>query len=362
MTKSLGLCLVGIGSVSVYHLNAIKEISHVHLSAVVSRSLEKARDTARGYQAPHFYDSLEKAIADPDVDCIVLCTPTQAHHRETLLCIEGHKHVLVEKPITDNYTQAVEVVHRAQEEEILVMAGQVSRFLEPYALCKSIIQEGGIGRPLHAIEHRLMQRKVMLSWFKGAQGHLINHWGSHPIDLFQWFFSSPAVRVYCHASANLPEAGGEDDVVLCVELKNNAVGTYHHTYHARFFDMSMTLIGDGGSLRVAWEGSPGSKGKGTALSVPVDENEAHVRLFHNERLVFDGGVEEVSAAGFVKQMQEFTQAVREGRPPRPSAADTVITMATVDAARKAACERRVVGIDEVGTEGLFVADFMKAQL
>jgi predicted dehydrogenase len=170
------------------------------------------------------------------------------------------------------------------------------------------------------------------------------------------------VRVFCHASANLPDAGGEDDVVLCLELKNNAVGTYHHTYHARFFDTSMTLIGDGGSLRMVWEGSPGSRGKGAVLSVPVDENVAHVRLFHNERLVFEGEVEEVSAAGFVKQTQEFIHAVREGRPPRPSAADTVITMATVDAARKAAYERRVLEIDEVTTEGLFNADFEEKEL
>jgi predicted dehydrogenase len=342
--SSTGLCVVGLGSISAYHLNAIQQIEGIHLAAVVSRSLEKGGQVAEKYGAGHYYQKLDDALLDPDVQGVVLCTPTQAHYQEAILCATRGRHLLVEKPITECYAQAYELAQAVAAQGVVAMAGQVSRFLEPYARCRDIIATGGMGRPLQGIERRLMHRSSFASWYSGGQGHLINHWGSHPIDLFQWLFDSPAARVYCHATANIPEVGGEDDVVLSMELASDAVGSYQHSYHARRFDMSLLLIGTGGSLQTIWDAPPGSKGKSEVMSGSYDETGARVHLFRDDQPVFEGDIEAVSDAAFVAQMREFATAIRDGREPRPSVADTLVTMAVVDAARTAAREHRMVDI------------------
>ena len=346
-SESTGLCVVGLGSISTYHIEAISLVEGVHLAAVVSRSAEKAEAIAKKFETLHCYTTVEDAVTDPEIDAFVICTPTQLHYEEALQCVLAGKPILLEKPVTDSFVEAEKLAGEAENRGVTIMAAQVSRFLEPYARCKQIIADGGIGRPLQGIETRLMHRRVFLPWFIGAKGHLINHWGSHPIDLFPWFFGARPVSVYCSARASLSEAGGEDDVVLCMELANDAIGTCHFSYHSRSFDMNMILIGDAGTLLVEWEGPPGSAGKGQGLSSPQSEDQALVHLLHNNELIFEAGVERVSSSGFVDQLQEFLEALGQGRAPRPSITDTIVTMATVEAARESAREHRVVAIDEI---------------
>ncbi|MDA2891388.1 Gfo/Idh/MocA family oxidoreductase, partial [Mycolicibacterium sp. BiH015] len=89
------------------------------------------------------------AIADPDVDAVVLATPGAAHEKQLLACLEHRKPVLCEKPLTTDVETSLDVVRREAELGIrLIQVGFMRRFDDEYMGLKALIDGGELGNPL----------------------------------------------------------------------------------------------------------------------------------------------------------------------------------------------------------------------
>ena len=110
MSKTIKVALAGAGAFGIKHLDGIKNIDGVEVVSLISRDLEKTKEVADKYGIKHVTTDLADSLALPEVDAVILCTPTQMHAAQSLACLKAGKHVQVEIPLADSWKDADEVV------------------------------------------------------------------------------------------------------------------------------------------------------------------------------------------------------------------------------------------------------------
>jgi myo-inositol 2-dehydrogenase/D-chiro-inositol 1-dehydrogenase len=148
--SDLRIAVLGVGMMGADHVARIgSKITGARVSVVndyVTAKAEQLAATIPGCRA--IIDPLD-AIADADVDAVVLATPGATHEKQLLACLENGKPVLCEKPLTTDVATSLEVVRREAElGKRLIQVGFMRRFDHEYAQLKRLIDGGELGRPL----------------------------------------------------------------------------------------------------------------------------------------------------------------------------------------------------------------------
>ena len=137
--------IIGPGRIAHKFAEALAFIPVAKLFAVASRSEERARDFARQYKAPRYYQGYEKIVQDPEVDIIYIATPHTMHYENTLLCLENGIPVLCEKPFTITRDQLQGLVDIARKNNIFLMEAIWTRFLPTIQKVLEIKHTGILG-------------------------------------------------------------------------------------------------------------------------------------------------------------------------------------------------------------------------
>ncbi|MBP8205002.1 MAG: Gfo/Idh/MocA family oxidoreductase, partial [Giesbergeria sp.] len=194
--KTIKVALAGAGAFGIKHLDGIKNIDGVEVVSLISRDLEKTREVAAKYGIGHVTTDLADALALPEVDAVILCTPTQMHAEQTMACLKAGKHVQVEIPLADSLQGAEAVVALQQQTGLVAMCGHTRRFNPSHQYVHHKIQKG---------EFHIQQMDVQTYFFRrtntNALGqarswtdHLLWHHAAHTVDLFAYQANSPIVQ------------------------------------------------------------------------------------------------------------------------------------------------------------------------
>lgn len=119
------------------------------LTAVASRSLEKAQAFAGTYGIPAAYGSYEEMLTSPEVDAVYIATPNNLHEENIRACIAHHKHILCEKPMTTSAPQAEALFALAREEGVFLMEGMWISHLPLLKKLRELLESGAIGAVRH---------------------------------------------------------------------------------------------------------------------------------------------------------------------------------------------------------------------
>lgn len=147
MAKTIGWGILGAGSIATRFATDLKNLPDARLVAVGSRSADKAAQFAQDWGVERPYGSYAEMIADPDVDAVYVATPHPFHKEHTLLCLDGGKAVLCEKPMAVHAGQVREMVQRAREGNLFLMEAMWSRFNPVLVQVREWLKEGRIGEP-----------------------------------------------------------------------------------------------------------------------------------------------------------------------------------------------------------------------
>ena len=108
--RPINICMVGYGMMGVWHSDALRGWAGVVLHTVVGRRADATREFAARYGYAKWSLSLAEALADPDVDAVILATPSEGHEDQALRCLQAGKHTLIEIPIAMSLAGAERVV------------------------------------------------------------------------------------------------------------------------------------------------------------------------------------------------------------------------------------------------------------
>ena len=148
--SDLRIAVLGVGIMGADHVARItNRISNARVVVVNDYLSEKAEQVAASVPGARVIGDPLDAIADPDVDAVVLATPGPTHEKQLLACLEHDKPVLCEKPLTTDADTSLAVVKREAElGKRLIQVGFMRRFDHEYEQLKLLIDGGEFGQPL----------------------------------------------------------------------------------------------------------------------------------------------------------------------------------------------------------------------
>ena len=123
--NKLRVGVVGVGHIGSNHARLYAEIPFAQFTAVYDLDLGRGNAIGKKFGAVTA-KSLDEFIKM--VDAASVATPTNTHYEVGLSLLERGKHLLIEKPITDNTAQATELVELAARKGLILQVGHVERF------------------------------------------------------------------------------------------------------------------------------------------------------------------------------------------------------------------------------------------
>ena len=141
MSSKLKVAVLGTGSLGKEHARLYAELAalgQVDFAGVFDVSPEAARKVAEKCRVKSFATVAEAAAAS---DALSIVTPTTTHFELAKSLLQQGKHLLVEKPMTDNAAQAAELVQLAQQHHCVLQVGHVERFNPVFAYLQKVATE-----------------------------------------------------------------------------------------------------------------------------------------------------------------------------------------------------------------------------
>jgi predicted dehydrogenase len=140
--------IVGPGAIASGFAEAMAMVDDGEITAVASRSLERAEAFGERFGIPKRYGDARELADDPGVEVVYVATPHSRHEADVMTLLEAGKHVLCEKPFALNAPQARRMVESARRRGLFLMEAIWSRFLPAYKVLVDVIGEGRIGNPM----------------------------------------------------------------------------------------------------------------------------------------------------------------------------------------------------------------------
>lgn len=256
----LNVAIAGLGRLGNRHAEQLaRKTPGARLIAAcspVAAELDWARD-ALGVTRCH--NTLEAMLADPDVDAVVLVTPTTLHADQTIACLRAGKHVFVEKPLSLDVAtcEAVETVARDYP-KLVAMVGFVRRFDPSYAEAKQAIDRGELGKPFLVRSQTCDQNdpEGFFVKFAPTSGGIFMDCSVHDIDLARWMLGNPrATRVFASGTIvlhpGLADCGDVDNGLAIVEFDGGQRAVFYASRTMPHGHETTTeVIGTAGTLQV----------------------------------------------------------------------------------------------------------------
>jgi inositol 2-dehydrogenase len=331
---SIGVAFIGLGRMGETHLRNVAALTQVKVVAVADSRHEAAERGKAISGAEAAFTDVEKAIAHPGVDAVVIVTPTDTHARLIEIAALAGKAVFSEKPIALDLAETARVVNVVRERGTPVQLGFMRRFDPGYARAKQKIEAGELGR----IE---IFRALSRDTYPPKLEFLINSGGIfldmavHDFDLAR-FLVGEVEEVQAWGAVLFDEtfakAGDIDTAVAMLRFANGALGVVETSRHSNWgYDIRTEVAGAVGKVVVE---AP----QKTPLLFAKDFG---TRFDHFENFPdrFD--------AAYRLQMESFFGALIEGKPVSPGPEDALETLRLALAAAKSRRENRPVKISEI---------------
>ncbi|WP_462248492.1 Gfo/Idh/MocA family protein [Ekhidna sp.] len=149
MRKKIKWGILGPGIIAHEFAQDFKHVSNAEITAVASRSAERAKDFAEQYGIPCFHEGYEDLYADDNVDAIYVATPHNFHIEQVKRSLKAGKSVLCEKPITISQTECEELINLSNNTGQYLIEGMWTYFLPAIKKAQEWIDQGRIGKILH---------------------------------------------------------------------------------------------------------------------------------------------------------------------------------------------------------------------
>jgi scyllo-inositol 2-dehydrogenase (NADP+) len=231
LMQSIDVGIVGFGRIGAEHAGWISACGFAKPTTVFDVTPARAElAKSRGLQLTGSLDELLKS----SVDAILITTPTSMHFDHASAALNAGKHVMVDKPVTLNLTQARELAKLANAKQRILSVFQNRRWDIDFLSMQKAIRDGVVGKVFN-VESRLGQwsscvgpaaREFRPNWRNEASfgGGGLFDWGSHFVDQI-WRLMIPAKpqTVFAQLRGNVWTKDCDDFARVCINFDNGAV-------------------------------------------------------------------------------------------------------------------------------------------
>lgn len=190
--ERLGVGVIGLGWWGDIHARIYSELPQANLVALCSRTESRAEELAAKYGATRIYTDYRELVRDPEVQAVSVVTRESEHFGPAMEAIKAGKHVLLEKPLTEDLGEAEQIAAAAVKAGVHVMPAFTLRFETRHALVKERIEAGKLGDILYIRARRNIQKGLSETYQRVHPAHVAS---SHDVDQIIWYVKDKVVRV-----------------------------------------------------------------------------------------------------------------------------------------------------------------------
>jgi predicted dehydrogenase len=346
--QTIGFAIIGCGMIARCHARALADVPGTRVAALASRRLENAQKLAAeaGLDCDCYTD-LAAALARPEVQAVIITTPSGAHLEPAVAAAAAGKHVVIEKPLEITTERCDRIIDACRRHGVQLAVIFPSRFGDANRTLKAAVDAGRFGR--------LTLGETTCKWWrsqayydeggwKGTKaldggGALMNQ-AIHNVDLLVWLMG-PVTHVSAFtATLAHGRIEVEDTAVACLRFAGGALGVIQ----------AATSVHPGLPKTVAIHGD-----RGTAVVeqddvlrwqfTPETEEDRAVRERFAQKVGASGGSSNpaaISHVGHARQLADFVQALRASRPPLVDGREGRKAVAVVEAIYQSAATGRAL--------------------
>jgi len=261
--RDITYAVIGCGFMGGVLARVGSELPYARCIAASDIDIERAKGLAASFGGSPYQD-FHEMLHDHHPDAVIIATPEQAHLEPVLAAARAGCHVFLEKPMATSLKDADEMVAACTAAGVKLMIGHILRFEVSYALIKSAISEGSIGRFLSAYARRV----TSINEARRLAGRVspVSYIAVHDIDQMLWYHPVAVKSVYAKALRGRvwEELGTYDSAWMMIEFEDGALGVHEVGWclpeewakwqrpasWGGFGDVRMNVIGTTGSLNL----------------------------------------------------------------------------------------------------------------
>ena len=231
--QELQVGIIGYGRIGAEHAGWLTEARGVR--AVAADDVTPARRELAASRGLRTYADLERMLADPSIDAVLISTPTAMHFEHAMLALEAGKHLMIEKPMALDLEESKRLAQEARARRKVLSVFHNRRWDVDYLTVKDAIASGAFGKLIN-LESRLGQfascvgpaaREYHPSWRNEAAfgGGGLYDWGSHFVDqLWRLLWPAKPMRVFAQLRGNVWTSDCDDFARILIDFDGGVVG------------------------------------------------------------------------------------------------------------------------------------------
>jgi myo-inositol 2-dehydrogenase/D-chiro-inositol 1-dehydrogenase len=206
----INIGIIGLGNMGLGHCLGFDRLSNCQVVAIADsdeKQLEGGQNAFRK-NSPRRFSNYQDLLEMPEIDAVVIATPTYFHTQMTINALNANKDVFLEKPIAPTIEETDAIIKAFAHTDRILQIGLVYRYSNLYRTMAHLIEKGTFGKVMMAYckEYR---DNFPSPWFyddKLSGGALLDK-NCHHFDLFSWFIRSPPKQVYAMGGQHIYKPG-----------------------------------------------------------------------------------------------------------------------------------------------------------
>ncbi|NNU82128.1 inositol 2-dehydrogenase [Halovulum dunhuangense] len=251
----------------------------------------------------------EEALADPEVEAVIISTPTTTHLEYIEAAAAAGKPILCEKPLDLNLERTDRCLEVLEKHPVPFMLGFNRRFDPQISALQRAVRSGEIGTLTFLMSTSREPAPPPISYVRTSGGYFADA-TIHDIDLICWIAGERPVEVFATGSCMVdPEIGALGDIDTAMTVMKMPSGALAHVNNCRRnvygFDQRLEAFGSEGMIQTA------NQRDDDLIRWTSQQTDAKAPLKHFFLERYE--------ASFRQELQEFLDALTEGRPPSATA-------------------------------------------
>lgn len=335
MNNKIRVCLIGAGRAGMIHaINLRGAVPGADVVAVADPFIDACRSACKELDIGRYYLDYKEALQAPDIDAVVIVTPTSLHCEVTEAAAAAGKHVFCEKPMAMTETECDRMIAACEKGKVILQIGFMRRFDDSFMLAYEAVQRGDIGSVV-MVRSNTRGPSIPMKWtydLSKSNGPLAEV-NSHDIDSLRWFTGSEFASVYAIAgNYRCPDAVEEfpdyyDNVSMIARFRNQAQGMIDGAVSVKYgYDARVEIVGTHGCIYLG------------------DMKDKHISIVSNLGIVQPAqpSWRTLYPDAYLKEDKHFIECISEGRQPKAGGFDGKMNVKVVNAGNLSIKENRIV--------------------
>jgi predicted dehydrogenase len=314
--------VVGCGHQGGWLARAMTNSDAMRVAACADPDQDAGNRVAAIAGGANVYPSIEALLGQSDVDAVVVATPHDVLHEVSMTAIEAGKHVLAEKPIALNGTEAAEIEAAVARADICYLAGYSFRFFVALNQVHDLLAQGAVGE-IQAVAASIGTRPMRAGWRSDpkAGGGALLYVGSHLVDELLWFLHDDPVTVYAEVDYRT-DTQTDDTSAFQIRFAGGAVAQCMVTQSGDGFFNNVDIVGRDGRLDLRGSGF---------LSYSISVASSRLEAFSQPTTIRPRVYGDPILSMLAPELEEFAAAIHENRQPAVTASDGRRVLQVLDA-------------------------------